>query len=415
MTDPNPPSGPATPVPPPLNPPAPGAATAAAGPPNGVAPASPPPTPDITSADITMTGGVKFVPWFNSTFVGKKKCVFTAPSAQAHTEAGQDAFSATVLQEGFNDMWNNIPLLLGGKQSATLLEFVTLFTIPYNETGGSFRPVREAFFVNYTAYYSSGRVAFDKDGPTGDMKAQPFYAQDRYLFNMYNKAKNGMRLAGTQLSQGINGAPPVITSNTDIAAWNGGSYPNGAPDVVKMAARECDFFKYSGLGLIQLTWRGTYLTCADPLVRAMNMSLFSATGDNSYVTPDPSVAGPPAGKGIDDMSRSDLETAFKDPTIYLPSVWAFNQLPVKIDGYNRAISEGTPAGFSSYGYRVAGTQPYGDNVYAPRCMALLTAMQATGYTVAPSASPASATTIGPGGSGSNSSTPGGDLGPAPKP
>ena len=145
-------------------------------------------------------------------------------------------------------------------------------------------------------------------------------------------------------------------------------------DEVKLAARECDFFKYSGLGLIQLTWRNTYLACADSSVRVYNGTKFRSTGDQKYANSD----GSP--KGVDDMTRAELEAAFMDPLVYISSVYSFNHQSGKAGAYAQACAGN---GFAAYGTAVAGSGDYGTNVYAPRCLALKQAMSAVGYSVNP--------------------------------
>jgi hypothetical protein len=217
---------------------------------------------------------------------------------------------------------------------------------------------------------------------TGTPNPNP-YAQDEFLFHLYNTqipsdgsfSQNALadpdakfkllthRRAGDLLSRpGPNRPQAVISSSTDIAAWNGKLYPKDAPDAVKIAARECDFFKFSGLGLIQLTWRSEYLSCANSYVQAYN----SATGE-----------------GVDDVTNVDLETAFLDPRVYLPSVYAYNKGCAS--AFQQACHAASVDDYAAYGHVVAeganGPNIYGPNCYGPRCMALQTAMTQLGYTM----------------------------------
>jgi hypothetical protein len=265
---------------------------------------------------------------------------------------------------GFNDMWNGVAILMGnGRTYATLSEFVTLFAIPYNETGGAFRAFREAVGQNYV----KGSTQITPTGLTGTLKPQPCYDQDIYLFHKYNLSPGAWaqhRPAGELLiNSGPNRPDPLITE-ADKAAWNSNRYPIKAPDAVKQAARECDFFKYSGLGLQQLTWRGSYIACADPVLRAYN----TATGE-----------------GVEDMCNADLEKAFTDPNVYLACVCALNNQSWNLPAFLRASKGQTVDDFVPYGHLIAEGQGnpsvYGPNCYGPRCVALRTAMAQVGYTM----------------------------------
>jgi hypothetical protein len=85
----------------------------------------------------------------------------------------------------------------------------------------------------------------------------PDFSRDAYFFDQrpgklsYNGV-NGNLLAGDQLS-----AWGVI-SDADKAVWNGTVYPHSQPEDVKFSARGCDFYKFSGKGLVQVTGRKNY-------------------------------------------------------------------------------------------------------------------------------------------------------------
>jgi hypothetical protein len=352
------------------------AASAAAGQSTGVAPPSAPPTPNILSSNITMSNGKAFVPWFNDSvtgMVGNKAYTFPGAAPKHGYAKGDLMFAAQIFPPGFVDMWDRVVALFGGspRTDCTLNEFIVVLMIPYNETGGCLRPMRESFYQKFKQPWWP--LKFDANGPVGVPLDEPNFGQDSYLFKLYNGRYN--RQAGTQLSKpGINRPQPVLTAQADIDLWNGSSYPSNASVDVKMAARECDFFKFSGLGLYQLTWHGTYIDCANPYLRAMYLAAYGATGDDSFITPDK------RGKGVDDISREDLETAFKDPNLYIPSVYNFNTLE-KGGVYSAACTSFDAPSLAAYGYGVSGSPDYGANIYAPRCLALKAQMVKLGYSV----------------------------------
>ena len=89
------------------------------------------------------------------------------------------------------------------------------------------------------------------------------------------------------------------------------------------------------------------------------------------------------GEGVDDVTNVDLETAFLDPRVYLPSVYAYNKGCAS--AFQQACHAASVDDYAAYGHVVAeganGPNIYGPNCYGPRCMALQTAMTQLGYTM----------------------------------
>ncbi|MDP9037399.1 MAG: hypothetical protein M3O50_21585 [Myxococcota bacterium] len=92
---------------------------------------------------------------------------------------------------------------------------------------------------------------------------------------------------------------------------------------MKLAARECDFYKYRGHGLNQLTFRGNYQRHADgPLKDAF-------------------------GKTSDAMASAELDAAFEDRRVYLRVFRNYNR------GAQTALDEVISGRFARYGNLVA--------------------------------------------------------------
>jgi hypothetical protein len=82
----------------------------------------------------------------------------------------------------------------------------------------------------------------------------------------------------------------VISRDEDVEAWNSTTeYPIDQPEDVRRRARDCDFYKFRGRGLNQITWRTGYTHFVDPVVAPMT------TGQ---------------------MTNAQLDAAFTKPAVY---------------------------------------------------------------------------------------------------
>ncbi|MEO1652318.1 MAG: peptidoglycan-binding protein, partial [Bacteroidota bacterium] len=156
-----------------------------------------------------------------------------------------------------------------GKENITLNEFIGHFCIIYNETGGTFRPLTEF-------------------GPNPRNPAD--FANDAYFFESIPSRKLSYNQNPNIPAGNLLKSWGVIDSLEDIQAWNSTTqYPWDQPDEVKNRARDCDFFRFRGRGLNQVTWRNNYLAFADPAI------------------PDQEVI---------EMSNAELDAAFQQPDVF---------------------------------------------------------------------------------------------------
>jgi hypothetical protein len=201
----------------------------------------------------------------------------------------------------------------------TVPEFVAILCIMLNEVGGNLRAIGE---VNGPKYmFESGPRKVSYNGILGNKKA-------------------GDQLAGW----GAIGADAVD-------AWNATKdavYPDdtGIEDKVK----ECDFYKFRGHGLNQLTGRGNYSAHMERFLKKF------------------------CGKGMDEMSGAEMEAAIENnPDVYLSSFKSF----FCKGGMKDAMQKTNDGEFWKVGKINSGGDQYAD-LFEWRCKTLLDAMtQAT--------------------------------------
>lgn len=211
---------------------------------------------------------------------------------------------APIVQDQFAEIFNRIALFTG-KDAINENEFAAYFCIFYNETGGRLYPISE--FGGRTLEAES---AYFFEAGTGAMSWKASY-----------NGILGNRKAGDLLK-----ARGVISSQDDVDAWNSTThYPHNAPADVKEKAKDTDFYKYRGRGIIQTTGRDNYMTTVQPL-----------TDEN-----------------LDNLTEDEMHALFQRFSVYLGAVRLFYDVPSRQQARND-VANGQ---FKKFGQVTAGNNP----------------------------------------------------------
>lgn len=217
----------------------------------------------------------------------------------------------------FNAFMRNIEALTG-QEEVSIEELACHIAIVYNETGGTFKPLREFG----TPQYIFSQLTLSNGG----------------LKVTYNRHPN--RLAGTQMRE-----KGVQMSEAEVNAWNGAFYPQNAPAAIQQASLECDFWRFRGWGFNQLTWRDAYIMHVQPHLP----------------------------KPIDEYTGEQFEALLKD-NISL-ACKAFHSYTYGSANGLRAMQEARKGNFAPYGRVVSGGwEWYVQNKYLPRATAIYAAL-----------------------------------------
>jgi hypothetical protein len=319
----------------------------------------------IVSGDVSVAKK-PFIRWFNEDFFpGQHRKDHRLWPFRAGTSPNFPPFDVLDPQgeARFRDIFDRVADL-DRKKFLTLNEFLAYFFIIYIETAGSLFPVQE-----------------QPRKPFTEPRGEDYFFEPRAGVKVTYQGILGNKLAGDQLrddkdKRAVFG--DIDLTAAEVAAWNSRTtYPHNPPhagteaakrwDDVKKAAQLCDFFKYRGLGLNQITGRG------------IPNDLGRKGAFRAHVDP---LLGPKFGVASDDMSEEELTQACQDPEIAAGAFSSFYEraiLDTRPGGGNltvRDLINSDPPDFRPIGILTNGAQSYADDLQA-RCTAALSAIRAT--------------------------------------
>jgi len=216
---------------------------------------------DIDNFFTQQKNGQDFISWFN-TNLSKKKFwadiknnlgkVIHAAVVMSHDSMAHDRFNRLWSEEGIQTIF--------GKNTVSLLQFLSLQSIFNNETGGSLIPLTEG--VGKPPLHPGIAYAFDSiKGTKISYNTMSGNKTCLALFKdaNYNNAFQNLPL-GSQLK------------NTTNNIWAGEAYPIKTVSTSTNPAMtgyvlEADFFKFRGRGFIQTTGRSNYSSIIDFIMK----------------------------------------------------------------------------------------------------------------------------------------------------
>lgn len=270
----------------------------------------------VTSHNIQV-GGTTFVDWFNNTFRPNY-------SGTLHEIDPESAFNQ-VFDDFVPNVWDD-PLSID--------EFIAMFLVILNE---STIPKKGTNFQSALELYNPPAVKY-------------FY---RYNPNGAN------RPAGKCLVR--LGFLDPVADKALVKQWNNGPYPGPSGNVTEDALKECDYYKYRGRGIIQVTLHDNYLTT--PLANALAAQGFA--GDNAAAI-------------LDSTTNDDLDNLLTtNSTCYYALTRGWLNQSTRPNSF-RAVNlpSGSSQNWAAFGHAVNAYGPYYVNNYPADCTALRAAMVA---------------------------------------
>jgi hypothetical protein len=321
----------------------------------------------VRSGDV-MVAGKPFAQWFNEEFQPKHRG--NHPTIKVKGK-NLPEFPHRIDAANFKAFFDSTKEL-SGEEEISLIKFAAAFSIPYNETGGTFHPTIEkggsvwlprngAKAKNNRNLINFGEVGYFFWGIPG-YKASYNRRDGNWTWPAGDDLKKRGLLNDAEQIEIWNGHPMWDTKKDPIKdddypkPLEDRRYPTPKEEPLLSAQKECHFYKFRGRGFTQTTGREGYLKYANPALLAAGY------------------------KKVDDLTNAELDKAFSDPKVYV-GVY-HNDLIAPPGPHNKDFArldedEGL---LVTIGDRLAGVGANYGEFYSWRCKTLAAAMEEAGWT-----------------------------------
>jgi len=251
-----------------------------------------------------------------------------------------DDFPHELNKRGFGDTFDNC--VQWGHAALTGREFFAFLMIMYNETGGQLLSQIEP---NNDLGFAAVAYCFERRGKKMGYNFAP-----------------GNRKAGDQLKNHPSLALTPLTPE-QVGLWNGeGTLPPNEPEGVRDAAKDADFWKFRGHGLMQITGRAVFRVCAaQPL--GVHFGIAGAATATTELQRD---------AVLDVLKTAQVDAGFGVPAVVYDSLRRYIDMT---GGQTTVVNAGN---WEQFGATVSGSLSYGRGIYTRRCQGLLDAMEQDG-------------------------------------